>query len=63
MHMKVKDLVAATYEAAKAPELPPATALLMREVATRLDVTFIALSEAMEQRVALMALNQQLHKD
>jgi len=61
MHMKVKDLVAAAHAAA--PELPPAAAQLMREVATRLDVTFIALSEAMEQRVALMSLNQQLHKD
>lgn len=52
-HMKVKELVAAAR--AIAPELPPTSAQLMREVATRLDVTFVALSEAMDQRVALMA--------
>ncbi|NEG58224.1 hypothetical protein [Pantoea agglomerans] len=52
-HMKVKELVAAAHAAA--PELPPAAAQLMREVATRLDVTFVALSEAMGQRDALAA--------
>jgi hypothetical protein len=56
MHMKVNELVAAARAAA--PELPPAAAQLMREVATRLDVTFVALSEALDQRVTLMAENQ-----
>jgi hypothetical protein len=37
-HMKVKELVAAAYAAA--PELPPAAAELMRNIASRLDVTF-----------------------
>lgn len=61
MHMKVKDLVAAAH--AVAPELPPAAAKLMREVATRLDVTFIALSEVMDQRVALMAENEVIRNE
>lgn len=61
MHMKVKDLVNAAHTAA--PELPPAAAKLMREVATRLDVTFIALSEAMDQRVALMAENEVIRNE
>lgn len=52
-HLKVKELVAAAH--ASASELPPAEACLMNEVATRLDVTFTALSEAMDQRVSLMA--------
>ncbi|CAH3339255.1 hypothetical protein AI2839V1_0309 [Enterobacter cloacae] len=30
----------------------------MREVATRLDVTFVALTEALDQRVTLMAENE-----
>lgn len=55
-HLKVKDLVAAAYAAV--PTLPPAEAKLMREVATRLDVTFIALSESLDQRVTLMAENE-----
>ncbi|UNK59744.1 hypothetical protein [Buttiauxella ferragutiae] len=54
-YLKVKDLVAAAYAAV--PTLPPAEAKLMREVATRLDVTFIALSESLDQRVTLMAEN------
>ena len=55
-HMKVKELVAAAHAAA--PELPPPAAKLMREVATKLDVTFVALSEAMDHRVTLMAENE-----
>lgn len=51
--LKVKELVTAAHDAA--PGLPPATASLMREMATRLDVTFTALTELMDQRVALMA--------
>lgn len=60
-HMKVKELVAAARVAAS--DLPPAAAQLMREVATRLDVTFIALSEALDQRVTLMAENEILRGD
>ncbi|MER1978341.1 hypothetical protein [Pseudocitrobacter faecalis] len=60
-HMKVKELVAAARVAAT--DLPPAAAQLMREVATRLDVTFIALSEALDQRVTLMAENEILRGD
>lgn len=52
-HMKVKELVAAARAAAT--DLPPPAAKLMREVAARLDVTFTALSESLEQRVTLMA--------
>ncbi|WNS38286.1 hypothetical protein MX657_01590 [Enterobacter chuandaensis] len=55
-HMKVKELVTAAHIAAS--DLPPAEAQLMREVATRLDVTFVALSEALDQRVTLMAENE-----
>jgi hypothetical protein len=36
-------------------KLPPAEASLMREVATRLDVTFAALTESMDQRMSLDA--------
>lgn len=61
-HLKVKNLVAATY--ASVPTLPPAEAKLMREVATRLSVTFAALTESLEQQKALCKerdlLNQQV---
>lgn len=60
-HMKEKELVAAARMAAS--DLPPAAAQLMREVATRLDVTFVALSEALDQRVTLMAENEILRGD
>lgn len=50
-HLKVKDLVAAAYVAV--PTLPPAEAKLMREVATRLSVTFVALIESLELLKAL----------
>ncbi|MCQ0567150.1 hypothetical protein L1C42_27520 [Klebsiella pneumoniae] len=52
-HMKVKELVAAANAAA--PDLPPA-AQLMRDIASRLDVTFVALTEAMDQNTAMAAL-------
>lgn len=52
-HVKVKDLVAAAHAASK--ELPPATATLMRDTATRLDVTYVALTEAMDHNTALTA--------
>ncbi|ECY3259721.1 LEPR-XLL domain-containing protein [Salmonella enterica subsp. enterica serovar Alachua] len=51
--MKIDELVAAAYAAV--PDLPPATAELVRDLATRLDVTFAALKESMEQRVMLSA--------
>lgn len=61
-HLKVKELVAAAYAAV--PNLPPAEAKLMREVATRLSVTFTALTESLELRKALTnerdALNLQV---
>ncbi|MDA5091673.1 hypothetical protein PGN04_27995 [Klebsiella quasipneumoniae subsp. quasipneumoniae] len=53
-HMKVKELVAAANAAA--PDLPPAAAKLMRDIASRLDVTFVALTEAMDQNTALAAV-------
>jgi hypothetical protein len=59
-HLKVKELVAAARAAAS--DLPPTSAQLMHEVATRLDVTFVALSEAMDQRVSLMAENETLRQ-
>ena len=52
-HVKVKDLVAAAYAASQG--LPPAEAKLMRDVATRLDVTYIALTESMDINTALSA--------
>ena len=53
-HVKVKELVAAAYAAA--PELPAAAAQLMQDLASRLDVTFVALSEAIDQNTALSAM-------
>ncbi|ENT4336857.1 TPA: hypothetical protein SMH10_005163 [Klebsiella oxytoca] len=53
-HVKVKELVAAAYAAA--PGLPPAAAQLMQDIASRLDVTFVALTEAMDQNTALSAM-------
>lgn len=53
-HVKVKELVAAAY--AIAPDLPPAAAQLMQDIASRLDVTFVALTEAMDQNTALSAM-------
>lgn len=53
-HMKVKELVAAANAAA--PDLPPAAAKLMRDIASRLDVTFVVLTEAMDQNTALAAV-------
>jgi hypothetical protein len=49
-HMKVKEL-----QHAAAPDLPPAAAQLMQDIASRLDVTFVALTEAMDQNTALAA--------
>ncbi|EPL2656587.1 TPA: hypothetical protein ACT92H_002302 [Klebsiella aerogenes] len=52
-HVKVKDLVAAAYAASQG--LPPAEAKLMRDIATRLDVTYVALTESMDINTALSA--------
>ncbi|QXC99354.1 hypothetical protein [Klebsiella sp. PL-2018] len=50
-HMTVKELVAAAHSVA--PSLPPAKAKLMREMASRLDVTHVALAEALSQNTEM----------
>ncbi|HID5455649.1 TPA: hypothetical protein ACXEQK_004874 [Klebsiella pneumoniae] len=50
-HVKVKDLVAAAHAASQG--LPPTEAKLMRDIATRLDVTYVALTESMDINTAL----------
>ncbi|QRG81380.1 hypothetical protein [Citrobacter sp. R56] len=64
-HLKVNELVAAAHVAA--PDLPPAAAELMQSLAARLDVTFSALKEAMDQRGKLAtdsaALKCFIHSD
>ncbi|WP_316502914.1 hypothetical protein [Klebsiella grimontii] len=60
-HVKVKELVAAAYAAA--PDLPPATAQLMQDIASRLDVTFVALTEAMDQNTAMAAMIANLSEE
>ncbi|HBP8874110.1 TPA: hypothetical protein L6676_000343 [Escherichia coli] len=57
--MKVKELVAQAHASVR--ELPPAQGELMREVATRLDVTFAALTEALDQLVTARA-EAQMHE-
>ena len=52
-HVKVKDLVAAAHSASQG--LPPAEAKLMRDIATRLDVTYVALTESMDINTAMSA--------
>lgn len=47
--LKVKELTAEAHAAAA--ELPPEYAQLMRDVATRLEVTFLALTESLDQLV------------
>ncbi|EKS6326564.1 TPA: hypothetical protein ACJJYF_001002 [Enterobacter cloacae] len=59
--MKIKELVAAAY--ACLPELPPEKAQLIRELATRLDVTFAALTESLDQRMSLDAEINQLRQE
>ena len=56
-HVKVKELVAAAY--ATAPDLPPAAA----QLASRLDVTFVALTEAMDQNTAMAAMIANLSEE
>lgn len=60
-HVKVKELVAAAYTAA--PDLPPAAAQLMQDIASRLDVTFVALTEAMDQNTAMAAMIANLSEE
>ena len=60
-HVKVKELVAAAYAAA--PGLPPAEAQLMQDIASRLDVTFVALTEAMDQNTAMAAMIANLSEE
>lgn len=60
-HMKVKELVAAAHAAASG--LPPAAAQLMRDVASRLDVTFAVLTESLDVRVGLAAEVEKLRKE
>ncbi|HDX8970912.1 TPA: hypothetical protein RQO37_001960 [Klebsiella michiganensis] len=61
-HVKVKELVAAAYAAA--PDLPPAAAAqLMQDIASRLDVTFVALTEAMDQNTAMAAMIANLSEE
>ncbi|NUH52665.1 hypothetical protein HUK76_02925 [Citrobacter portucalensis] len=58
--MKVKELVAEAH--ATVAELPPAQGQLMREIASRLDVTFVALTEALDQLVTARAEAQMQEK-
>ena len=58
--LKVKELVAEAH--ASVAELPPAQARVMREVACRLDTTFVALTEAMDQLVTARAEIEQLRQ-
>lgn len=60
-HVKVKELFAAAY--ATAPDLPPAAAQLMQDIASRLDVTFVALTEAMDQNTAMAAMIANLSEE
>lgn len=60
-HLKIKELVAAARAAA--PELPPAAAQLMRDVASRLDVTFSALTESLDIRTGLAAEVEKMRKE
>ena len=60
-HVKVKELVAAAYAAA--PDLPPAAAQLIQDIASRLDVTFVALTEAMDQNTAIAAMIANLSEE
>jgi len=60
-HVKVKELVAAAYAAA--PDLPPAAVQLMQDIASRLDVTFVALTEAMDQNTAMAAMIANLSEE
>lgn len=58
MRLTVKELIARAYEVARV--LKDADAALLREMATRLDVTYVALSEAMERSRELESENANL---
>ncbi|VTP14723.1 hypothetical protein PUATCC27989T_02589 [Phytobacter ursingii] len=58
MRLTKEQLIAAAHAAAK--YLPAASADIMKELANRLDVTSVALSEALEQRNKLAAENMML---
>jgi hypothetical protein len=58
MRLTKEQLIAAAHAAAK--YLPAASADIMKELANRLDVTSVALSESLEQRKALLAENSVL---
>lgn len=58
MRLTVKELIARAYEVT--PLLKDADAALLREVATRLDVTYVALSESMERSRQLESENANL---
>lgn len=58
MRLTVKELIARAYEVARV--LKDADAALLREVATRLDVTYVALSETMERSRELESENANL---
>ena len=58
--LKVKELVAEAH--ASVAGLPPAQGQVMREVACRLDTTFVALTEAMDQLVTARAEIEQLRQ-
>lgn len=60
-HVKVKDLVAAAHAASHS--LPPAEAKLMRDIATRLDVTYVSLTESMDINTALSAEIAKIRED
>jgi hypothetical protein len=52
MRLTKEQLIAAAHAAAK--YLPAASADIMKELANRLDVTSVALSESLEQRKSLL---------
>jgi hypothetical protein len=58
MRLTKEQLIAAAHAAAK--YLPAASADIMKELANRLDVTSVALSEALEQRDNLVIENTAL---
>ncbi|GEM_PF-7038600 len=58
MRLKVKELIARAYKVARL--LREADAVLMKELAARLDVTHVALSESMERSHQLECENASL---
>lgn len=56
--LKVKELVAKAH--ATVGDLPPAQRQIMTEVITRLDTVYVALTESIELRAAVVAENAQM---